>query len=218
MKFPGSLIKALAPIVSLTLAFVGILQLRNQFWAVGTICILAAVIGFIFSMRALEKSPFTPDEIDTLKPVLFPAILWMVVICLVTISVVYVVDTVETVETDRFAAAAWVAAVILSLILVWRRGNGQTFIAEQITLREKLRANRIEIIILSIVLFMAFLLRTINLTTHPYPWSGDEASIGMEGRRILNGETTNLFDTGWSIQPNWSFIPTAIVEMTSLAV
>jgi 4-amino-4-deoxy-L-arabinose transferase-like glycosyltransferase len=213
MKFPASLIRALAPIVSLTLAFVGILQLRNQFWAVGAICILVAVIGFVFSMRALEKSPSTPEEIDTLKPVLLLAILWMVVIGLVTISVIYVVDTVETVETDRFATAAWAVAVILSLILVWRRGNGPTFIAEQTTLREKLRANRVEIIILSIVLFMAFLLRTINLTTHPYPWSGDEASIGMEGRRILNGEITNLFDTGWSIQPNWSFVPTAITEM-----
>jgi len=63
------------------------------------------------------------------------------------------------------------------------------------------------------VLFIAFLLRTINLTTHPYPWSGDEASIGIEGRRILNGEITNFFDTGWSIQPNWSFVPTAITEM-----
>ena len=60
---------------------------------------------------------------------------------------------------------------------------------------------------------MAFLLRTIDLTAHPYPWSGDEASIGMEARRILNGEITNFFDTGWSLQPNWSFVPTAITEM-----
>src|SRR5829696_287917 len=119
MKFPGTLIKALAPIASLTLAFVGILQLRNQFWAVGTICILLAVVGFIFSMRALEKSPLSAEEIDTLKPALLPSILWMVVIGLLTISVIYVVDTVETMETDLFAAAAWVAAVIFSLILVW---------------------------------------------------------------------------------------------------
>src|SRR5687767_1447722 len=136
MKFPGSLIKALAPIVSLTLAFVGILQLRNQFWAVGTICILVAVIGFVFSMRALEKSPTTPEEIDTLKPVLLPAILWVVVIGLVAISVIYVVDTVETVETDRFAAAAWVAAIIFSLILVWRRGNRSMVNTEQTSIRE----------------------------------------------------------------------------------
>src|SRR4026209_1126152 len=117
MKFLKLFIKALTPIVSLTLAFVGILQLHNQFWAVWAICILLAVGGFVFSMRALEKSPFTPEEIDTLKPVLLPASLWLVVIGLVTISVIYVVDIVETVETDRFAAAAWVAAVILSWIL-----------------------------------------------------------------------------------------------------
>jgi len=213
MKFPGTLIKALAPLVSFTLAFVGILQLRNQFWAVGTICILLAVGGFIFSMRALEKSPFTLEEINTFKPVLLPATLWMVVIGLVMISVIYVVDTVETVETDRFAAAGWVAAVILSLILGWRRGNRSMASTEQTSIRERLKANRSEVIILLIVLGMAFLLRTLYLTTHPYPWSGDEASIGMEGRRILNGETTNFFDTGWSIQPNWSFIPTAIIEM-----
>ena len=212
MKFPASLIKALAPIVSLTLAFVGILQLRNQFWAVGTICILLAVGGFIFSMRALEKSPSTPEEIDTLKPVLLLAILWMIVIGLVTIAVIYVVDTVETVQTDLFAAAAWVAAVIFSLVLVWRRGNGPTIIAGQNTLMERFRVNRSEVVILLILLFMAFLLRTIHLTTHPYPWSGDEASIGIEGRRILKGEVTNFFDTGWSIQPNWSFVPTAITE------
>src|SRR5215207_3983238 len=213
MKFQGSLIKALAPIVSLTLAFVGILQLRNQFWAVGTICILAAVIGFIFSMRALEKSFTTPEEIDTLKPVLLPAILWVIVIGLVMISVIYVVDTIETAETDRFAAAAWVVAVLFSLILVWRRSNRSVVNSEQTLIGERIKANRGEVIILLIVLFMAFLLRTLFLTSHPYPWSGDEASIGMEGRRILNGEITNLFDTGWSIQPNWSFVPAAIVEM-----
>src|SRR5688500_18155240 len=142
MKFPGTLIKALAPLVSFTLAFVGILQLRNQFWAVGTICILLAVGGFIVSMRALEKSPFTLEEINTFKPVLLPATLWMVVIGLVMISVIYVVDTVATVETDRFAAAGWVAAVILSLILGWRRGNRSMASTEQTFIRERLKANR----------------------------------------------------------------------------
>ena len=213
MKFLKLFTKALMPVSSIAFALAGIVQLRSQFWAAGAICLLLAVGGFVFSIRALEKSPFTSEEIDILKPVLFPAILWMVVIGLVAISVIYVVDTVETVETDRFAAATWVAAVILSLVLVWRRGNQSMVNIEQTSMRERLKANRNEVIILSIVLFMAFLLRTLFLTTHPYPWSGDEASIGMEGRRILNGEITNLFDTGWSIQPNWSFLPTAITEM-----
>jgi 4-amino-4-deoxy-L-arabinose transferase-like glycosyltransferase len=53
----------------------------------------------------------------------------------------------------------------------------------------------------------------VDLPTHPYPWSGDEASIAMEGRRILNGEITDFFATGWSSQPNWSFVPAAIAEI-----
>lgn len=213
MKFPGLFIKAVTPIVALVLAFAGIIQLRSQIWTAGAICIILAVGGFVFSMRLLEKSPFTPEELDAVKPVLLPGILWVVIIGLVTSSVIYVADNVKTADTDRFATAAWPGAVILSLILVWRRVNGKASSSQQISLREKFKAKRVELIILLIVLLMAFLLRTLSLTTHPYPWSGDEASIGMEARRMLNGELTNFFDTGWSLQPNWSFLPTAITEV-----
>src|SRR5688572_17601504 len=213
MKFPGLFIKAVTPIVALVFALAGIIQLRSQIWIAGAICIILAVVGFVFSMRLLEKSPFTPEELASVKPVLIPAIIWMVIVSLITISVIYVADNVKTAETDRFATAAWPAAVILSLIFTWRRVNKQASIAEQTSLRERFRTNRVELIILSIVLGVAFLVRTIGLSAHPYPWSGDEASIGMEARRILNGEITNFFDTGWSSQSNWSFIPTAISEM-----
>ncbi len=213
MKFPGLFIKAVTPIVALVLAFAGVVQLRSQIWTAGTICMILAVGGFMFSMRLLEKSPFTSYELEALRPVLFPAILWMIIIGLVTISVIYVADNVKTAETDRFATAAWAGAVILSLILTWRRINVPALTDDQISLRERIKANRVEFIILSLVLGTAFLVRTINLSTHPYPWSGDEASIGMEARRILNGEIVNFFDTGWSLQPNWSFVPTAITEM-----
>ena len=213
MKFPGLFIRAVTPIAALVLALAGIVQLRSQIWTLGIICILLAVVGFVFSMRLLEKSPFTPEEVDSVKPVLIPAIIWMVIVSLVTISVIYVADNVETAETDRFATAAWPAAVILSLIFTWRRVNRPSSITEQTSLREKFRTNRVELIILSIVLGIALLVRTIDLSAHPYPWSGDEASIGMEARRILNGEIINFFDTGWSLQPNWSFFPTAITEM-----
>lgn len=149
---------------------------------------------------------------EVLRPVVFTVILWVVIMVLVTISVIYVADNVKTAETDRFATAAWPGAIILSLILTWRRVKGPGSIA-QTSLKERFRANRSEFLILSIVLLVAFLLRTIDLSAHPYPWSGDEASIGMEARRILNGEIINFFETSWSSQPNWSFVPTAITEM-----
>ena len=72
--------------------------------------------------------------------------------------------------------------------------------------------NRKEVYVLLLVLGLALAMRTIYLSSHPYPWSGDEASIGSEAARILRGEVTNLFETGWSSQPNWSFIPAVITE------
>jgi 4-amino-4-deoxy-L-arabinose transferase-like glycosyltransferase len=99
--------------------------------------------------------------------------------------------------------------VLLGLLAVWWKGlrSGSWHPVETV------KANRWEVGLLAGILLLAFLLRTVLLTSHPYPWSGDEASIGMEASRILKGEITNFFDTGWSSQPNWSFVPTAITEL-----
>jgi 4-amino-4-deoxy-L-arabinose transferase-like glycosyltransferase len=202
--------KATIPLVSILLIFAGLIQLRAQFWTMGAICLVLAMVGFIFSVRLLERSPFTVDEIETLRPWAAPVLLWSVVISLLAISVLNVTDHFNSVETDRIAAAAWVLSVLLGLFIIWGKG---LWSIDRTTLSERIRANRNELILLGIVLAFAFAVRTIDLSTHPYPWSGDEASIGMEAARIVNGEVTDFFATGWSSQPNWSFLPTAITEM-----
>ncbi|HET9906149.1 MAG TPA: glycosyltransferase family 39 protein, partial [Anaerolineales bacterium] len=210
MSLPRLFIKAVAPIASILLLLAGIMQLRAQVWTFGAICIVLAMFGFILSMRLLEKAPFTTEELETLRPWAIPAILWITVISLLMISVFYVADNFKTAQTDRIAAIAWIVSLILGIFAIWgkpsRAGNHPT-------LAEKLKANRTEVFFLVVVILLAFAMRTIDLVSHPYPWSGDEASIGTEATRILNGEITNFFDTGWSSQPNWSFLPTAISEM-----
>lgn len=148
-----------------------------------------------------------------LSPSLVKVIFRVVVIGLVTISVIYVADNVKTETTDRIASMGWICGIVLSLIIIWRRVNVTLSTVDHTSFRVKATANRAEFRVLFLVLGIAFLLRTINLSAHPYPWSGDEASIGIEARRILNGEITNFFDTGWSSQPNWSFVPTALTEI-----
>jgi 4-amino-4-deoxy-L-arabinose transferase-like glycosyltransferase len=203
-------IKAVTPIASILLLLAGIIQLRSQFWATGAVCTILAMAGFILSMRLLEHVPFTPEELESLRPFLVPGILWAVIIGLLTLSVFYVADNFKSTETDRIAAVAWTSSVILGILVIWTRRPQSNNSA---TLIEKIKANRTEILILLMVLGMAFSLRTVGLSTHPYPWSGDEASIGSEAIRILNGEVTNFFETGWSSQPNWSFVPTAFTEI-----
>lgn len=210
MNSPRLFIKAAAPIASIFLILAGIVQLRGQIWTTGAICIVLAMLGFILSVRLLESAPFTVEEVETLRPWILPVLAWTVVISLLTISVFYVADNVTGAQTNRVAAIAWIGSVILGLFLVC--GKHAWTINRQ-ELREKVRANRTELIPLSVVLILAFAVRTIDLTTHPYPWSGDEASIGIEARRILSGEVTNFFETGWSSQPNWSFVPTVITEL-----
>ena len=212
MKFPGLFIKAVTPIVSMVLALAGVIQLRSQIWTVGTICLVLAVIGFVLSMRLLEQNPFSAEQLEDLRPILIPSILWVSIIGLLIISVIFVADNTKTSETDRVASLAWVCSIFLSLMVIWWGTIQQLFTNKFAVFNEKIRENRSELIALAFVLGMAFLLRTISLSAHPYPWSGDEASIGIEARRILNGEITNFFDTGWSSQPNWSFVPTALTE------
>jgi hypothetical protein len=57
---------------------------------------------------------------------------------------------------------------------------------------------------------VAFALRFVRLTDVPYPISGDEASVGLEGIRILTGSSTHMFRTGWSSQPYLSFLGPAL--------
>jgi len=210
MSLPRLFIKAATPIASIFLILAGILQLRTQIWVMGGIFILLAMVGFILSIRLLENIPFTTEEIEVLRPWIVPAVLWTIVFSLLTVSVFYVADNFLSPATNRAAAVTWLVSVTLGMLIVW----GKRLPANEIpNFLEKIRANRVELFVLLMILILAFALRTIDLTTHPYPWSGDEASIGNEARRILNGEVTNFFDTSWSSQPNWSFLPTAITEV-----
>ena len=210
MKPTRLFIKAITPIASIILILAGIIQLRAQFWAAGAICTILAMLGFIVSIRLLENAPFRSEELEVLHPLFLPGILWTIIISLLTLSVFYVADNFKSTETDRIAAVAWTSSFVLGLLITWIVGPQPN---NSGSLIDTIKANRTEILILLIVLAMAFALRTIGLSVHPYPWSGDEASIGSQAIRILNGEITNFFETGWSSQPNWSFVPTAFTEI-----
>lgn len=72
------------------------------------------------------------------------------------------------------------------------------------------KATRVEVAVVAALTLMAFAVRAIHLESLPYPMSGDEGSVGLEGRRILNGTLTNMFVAGWSSQPVLSFLWPAI--------
>jgi len=72
------------------------------------------------------------------------------------------------------------------------------------------KANNREILVVSIILVVGFAFRILYIDVHPYPWSGDEAAVGIDGRNILYDNVGEIFATGWSGQPYWSFVPTSL--------
>jgi 4-amino-4-deoxy-L-arabinose transferase-like glycosyltransferase len=210
MSFPRLLFKAGMPVVSIFLLLAGVMLLRAELWSAGAICGLAAMLGLICSVRSLEKSSFSADETGWLRSLALPVSAWLVIIVLSTVAVINVSDNNLSAQSDRLASWAWLASLVGGFLLVWGRRLGQ--IRAEAVLK-RIKAHRLELSLLLVILVLALDLRTIGLAQHPYPWSGDEASVGIEAARILRGEVTNLFDMGWAIQPNWSFVPTAITEI-----
>jgi 4-amino-4-deoxy-L-arabinose transferase-like glycosyltransferase len=70
-------------------------------------------------------------------------------------------------------------------------------------------AARLELGVVAAVAGVAALLRFIALADVPYPFQGDEGSVGAAGLRILTGRLDGVFSTSWSDQPTLSFAPTA---------
>jgi hypothetical protein len=92
MKHHRVLIKALTPILSIVLLFAGVILLRAKLWPAGIICLVLALLGFVYGMRLLEKSPFTSEEQEYLRPLIPTFLVWLVVIALSFISVFHVAD------------------------------------------------------------------------------------------------------------------------------
>ena len=121
--------------------------------------------------RWLEKHPFSAKDVDALRSFLIPAILWLAIIGLVATSVFYVSDNVRKAEIDRIAAAAWVCAIALGLIIIWGQAIRLLLADKSTSLREKIKTNRVELIFLSLMLGMAFLLCMLSMSQHQFAHS-----------------------------------------------
>jgi hypothetical protein len=62
-----------------------------------------------------------------------------------------------------------------------------------------------EVVAVTAVLLLAFVLRAWHIETIPFTLAGDEASQGLEAIKVLNGEIRNPFATGWLGVPTMSF-------------
>ncbi len=195
-------------ILSILLTFTGIMLMRKLELLAGGILLVVSVVLFLLSVRAIEKHPLTDEELVVMKPYLFPVLFFLAALALTGLLIFNITEAARTTEANHWASAEWLLS-ILSLAI------GVLWLARWKPIRPKilwewLKTNRVEFGFIAAIIIAGLVIRLVALTEHPYPWSGDEASIGMEARRILKGENTNWFSTGWAGQPNVSFLPTLV--------
>lgn len=131
---------------------------------------------------------------------------------LVFVAVVCIWITIAIAQSTRQggeywpAFYAWLAALLaLATALVFVPAR------RQIRRLGKILANaRHEVLAVIGLTSLALLLRAIDLTNIPYPFTGDEGSIGLEGRHILSGQISHMFITSWQSESSMSFLPWAL--------
>ncbi len=106
---------------------------------------------------------------------------------------------VPTVGEERpfLAIATWTAAIGIAFFALYR--------SSKIDSANRSRPNPYSSrssLLTSLVLFLAALLvRTYNLSNHPFILNGTEASIGLDALNTLEGLSRNPFSTGWLNNP-----------------
>lgn len=195
---------------ALTLAFAGLIGLRGGAAAMGLVLGVAGAILFVLTVRSIEKAD--PAEALQAGPnphnLTIPLSLWVAGLVLTLWVVANVITPPQATTQGRLVAAAWVVSVVLHVAgtltaIRWTPPTAASVLAWT-------WVNRKELVLVGGLTLVAMVLRLAGLSAHPYPWSGDEAAIGHEGVRILQGNGRTFFGTGWSGQPVWSFLPTAL--------
>ncbi|TMF02813.1 MAG: glycosyltransferase family 39 protein, partial [Chloroflexi bacterium] len=169
-------------------------------WLIG-----AAMLGLV-GVRLLERGD-TVDEPTRPEVVLEPwrltgrrQLLGAVLLTLGGLGSLAASALVFERSSDAAVTPIWVASLLAATagcLLVMRRRMDVP--------SRKLRLPRLELLVLAVVLGMAAWLRLPDLARVPANVHGDEASIGLEARRILTGSLSPVFATGWYDVPSLSF-------------
>lgn len=180
--------------------------MRRQELASGLALLAGSLALFFFSAWLIEKTPPSEEEITTLKSQTIPILFIFAAANLAVFLIFNVTDFNRTARLDHLATAEWILSVLsLSIGVLWMV---KWKLPKSKAVLEWIKINRLEFYLVTGIVLTGLFVRLVSLTEHPYPWSGDEAEIGFEAIRLLSGEKTYLFDTGWSGQPNASFLPT----------
>lgn len=108
-------------------------------------------------------------------------------------------------ESYNWTIILWLGAIGLYLVAVHPFSPRRLLAVDWQSWRAALRARWPLVAALGTIMLLALLLRVWNLGGIPPTLGGDEGSQGLEAMRVLEGDISNPFTTGWLGVPTMSF-------------
>ncbi|HUV12769.1 MAG TPA: glycosyltransferase family 39 protein, partial [Acidobacteriota bacterium] len=183
---------------------------KPDYFLDGAILLAAGVVAFGILIRSIEKAPCHSNDIRAER--ISGRIsrigkrFWRkgLVLLSVFLSFWAGLRSLEGGDSSFDELAIWLAAMGLILLSFHRPRSG---------LSESAMSGPIpwaEIAVVSGVVFVGLLLRTMFLTDIPRNISGDSGTVGCWALDFLEGRRTNLFATGWFAVPTMGFYAKAV--------
>jgi hypothetical protein len=161
--------------------------------------LLVAGLFLFISKLPVDAINFLSSKADSLTANLdMPTRLWQSVCLFVSPFFAYLA-VLQAGDSARLAnpvlaVAAWILSIVLAILGAWHFPAG----------RFRLRLGKV---VLSFVFisFVAFFVRSVNVTHIPPVLTGDEGSGGLSALGFLNGKSNNIFSVGWYSFPSLFF-------------
>jgi hypothetical protein len=159
--------------------------------------LLVAGLFLFISKLPVDAINFLSSKADSLTANLdMPTRLWQSVCLFVSPFFAYLA-VLQAGDSARLAnpvlaVAAWILSIVLAILGAWHFPAG----------RFRLRLGKV---VLSFVFisFVAFFVRSVNVTHIPPVLTGDEGSGGLSALGFLNGKSNNIFSVGWYSFPSY---------------
>jgi 4-amino-4-deoxy-L-arabinose transferase-like glycosyltransferase len=100
------------------------------------------------------------------------------------------------------AVGTWLAAIYLAMASGWQPAA------------RRWSLDRLSILLLAVLALLALAIRMVQVSSIPVVLSGDEASSGLSAIAFINGETNNVFRSGWfSFPAMYSFLQAIPIQL-----
>jgi 4-amino-4-deoxy-L-arabinose transferase-like glycosyltransferase len=202
----GAPVVLAAAFAAMLMVIYGIVMLRGGSSGEGATALLCGMLLFLVASKYLSAVTWSSPEVTALAEYWLPASILLIGFLLSAVAV-YEIAQPRTPLAMALSTGFWAASVICFAVgVVWL----DRWVLSASHLLTRARTAYPELLLVLGLVAVAFGVRLYALGHFPYPWSGDEATVGMAAQEIIRSHTVDIFNAGWSGNPFPAFYLTVV--------